>query len=560
MSDLRRLFKGLLVPAASVALLAVGCCGSVSWAASMFVGVTGIETRALAGNNTQAIEFQSDLPFQYQMQVLDKNRVVLRLYNARIASNLITPEGGINLLAAGAVQSAMLNGVSTKTRQTDEYQEIIFTGPNLGLKNIRVVGPTELTFLPSSAKAMLAVVNEAPAKQAGAGKSPSPQAKPAFKTPAARIEIDETSTNSNNKQNTKPDTKATVPVRFMDMEESRAQESITPATFRPSASQAGNMRIKIDSSGPQIESVTNSPSLPPAYQRKPSVMAGPAYQVQQDSQRIRAESTVSTQVNSMPSSGVVQPAAPPEPGYQVVMAMPRYQGGAAPIQAVTLDERGKPVIIHPKNAPIADDAVASISGPFNNLFQAESDQLDEAGQVGSLMESALSYYKQNRFDQALIQVQQALRLDADNADLHAALGEIQLKLNQPALATQAFQKAADLAPSKYGQRYAEALVSAGKKTEAVQVLEKLYRQDSKQAQVAYMLGTLHEEMGHTPQALSFLKQAAQLHPASADIQYNLGLAYELTGDREQAERHYRQALTLNPGAKDIGKALQRVRD
>jgi Flp pilus assembly protein TadD len=75
-----------------------------------------------------------------------------------------------------------------------------------------------------------------------------------------------------------------------------------------------------------------------------------------------------------------------------------------------------------------------------------------------------------------------------------------------------------------------------------------------------MLGTLHEEMGHTPQALSFLKQAAQLHPASADIQYNLGLAYELTGDREQAERHYRQALTLNPGAKDIGKALQRVRD
>lgn len=547
--------KGLLVPALSVAIVTTGWISSALAATAMFAGITGIETRFSTGNEAQIIEFRSDLPFQYQLQILNKNRVVLRLYNARIASSLLTPEGDINLLAGGAVESATLRKPDSKKIQADEYEEIILSGFGLGEKKLQIQGATELAVVRpfQIPKAQVAAALPKP------GKPVKPVVKMDAPTPATAMlaHVNE-DTNSHKPQPRieiqESDIKPIAAMSVLDAEQT--QSKTIPATLNqasPPVESGKPLRPVIPPSGPAIESVMNTPSLPPSYQRQPQIVGPLASQTQ-------FATSVPVEAEKALSADAGKASSPPEPSYQVMMAMPRYQGGAAPIQAVTLDERGRPIVVHPKNTPIADDLVVNVNDSYNTLFQADSPEQDDASSVDALIASALEDYQAKRFDKALSQVQEALRLDENNADLYAALGEIQLKLNQASAAVQAFQKGATLSASKYGPRYAEVLVSSGKKADAIRLLEELYQKDSSQAKVAYMLGTLYEERGNTAKALTYLKQAAQLHPASADIQYNLGLAYELSGDMEQAEKHYQQALTLNPDASDIRKALQRVRN
>ena len=554
MSDFRPFFRNLLVPAVSIALLSLGSAG----AAPLFAGVTGIESRAGNDPATQVVEFQADLPFQYQMQVLDQDHIVLRLYNARLAQGLLTPEGGVNLLAGGAVRGATLKkspAVNQKITE-GEYQEVILNGPGLGTRKIQISGATQLPLVAGKAEKLPAQRLATTAKpQTSVGKTASPVstvAKPSVKPnialkPRANDRLF-------NIRNLRRDTQLTpepnmrqpmAMLAFVGQQENR--HAVPP-------------RIEIAEAGlgkPQIESVTNAAALRPAVMSRPDVIPAPGYDAQASGQSPQAFS----QANSVQEEATAQAA--PEPGYQVVMPIPRYKGGAAPIQAMTLDSQGRPVLIHPKNTPIAEYAVASVNGGYNALFQAETPEPEGADsttdQMSRLMSDALGDYQAGRYIQAQSVIRQALALDAQNADLYAALAEIQLKLNQAEQANQSYQKASGLDEGKYAQRYAQVLVLSDNRPAAMAFLEAQCRKNPKQAQIVYMLGTLHEEAGHTAQALTYLRQAAALHPASADIQYNLGLAFELSGDREQAEMHYRKALSLNPGATDIAKALERVR-
>jgi Flp pilus assembly protein TadD len=521
MSDIRRFLRSLLVPAASIALLATG----TMWANSMFVGITGIETRPGQTASVQVVEFHADLPFYYQMQLLDKDHVVLRLYNVQIAENLLTSEGSINMLTGGAVQSAMLKQPPVKKLVTEAYREIILTGPGLGTKTIQVTGAKPLPL-----SALSAQLPSTKSKTNKAGRSyPN----------LADLERQWQS------QELAKDNPSLVMMALAN------QNGPTAGTTQTDS------RIEIEESSkrkPQIESVMNV-SGAPTYAPRPTAA------VKQSSEAFTSSQTVYEQVtsNTVSVPQTSTEAAPPEPGYQVMMPLPRYQGGAAPIKAVTLDGNGRPILIQPKNAPIAEYEVGSTNGGYNTLFQEESAELTENDQVDQRMADALTAYQSGRYEQALSQVKQALTINEKNADLYAALAEIQLKLKQTEQASTAYEKAQALEPGKYNLRYAQVLVLAGKRPTAIHFLESLYQRDPKQAQIVYMLGTLQEEAGNTPKALSYLKQAAELHPGSADIQYNLGLAYEFSGDWEQAELHYRKALSLNPGAKDITTALERVR-
>jgi Flp pilus assembly protein TadD len=314
--------------------------------------------------------------------------------------------------------------------------------------------------------------------------------------------------------------------------------------------------------GPQIEAMTNAAS----YNSAAVTREAPAYMAE-SSTVAPAASPESAMPLAEPSSAEVQPpaqtsqASAPEPAYQVLMALPRYQGGAPPIQAMTLDSDGNPIVVHPKNAPIREFNVEDRNGGYNTLFQADTPTLDsQQDKLDTLMNEALSKYREQEYTDAEQDIRQALQLDHANADLYAALAEIQLKQNDLDSAMQSYQQASQLSAGKYGPAYVQLLVQAGKRQEAIRMLEEMNQEHPQQEQIVYMLGTLHEELGQVGQALVYLKQAAQLHPASADIQYNLGLAYELLGDREQAEKHYRSALTLSPKAPDIAKALERVRN
>lgn len=528
-----RLFgpKSIVLGVAWLAL-ALGC--PLGLANPLFAGVTGLEAATTQSGDTQSLIFLSDLPFQYQTQIQDANHVILRLYNARLADSLVNPEGSVNFLPGGSIESARLRKPDPKSVASGDYQEIILSGSGLGKKKLKITGASEMP-LPL-AKSVANLAEPFQVKRLEPTDLPSRPAP--FKTSQSLTNLARVEARQNNQQTNRKPEKAFRKL----VQEPVAMMAVSDAKPATSAND-----------GPQIASVTDvagrrpASGLPMMVENIPRY-APPSYQPVQEAE---------PGVLSEPEAKRVEAGEAPEPSYQVLTSLPRYQGGAAPIRAMTTDQNGKAVLVRPRNQAIPEFFIASGNDGYNTLFQAEGES--SAQKVSRLMAEALKSYQENQFKQALEAIQQALLLDNDNADLYAALAEIQIKLNQPRQASESYAKAFGRMAEKYGQRYAQVLVLSGQRQQAIELLKKIEGQNANQADVAYMLGTLYEEMGQTTEALPYLKQAAQLHPASADIQYNLGLAYELSGDRLLAERHYQKALSLNNSAVDARKALARVR-
>jgi tetratricopeptide (TPR) repeat protein len=548
--------------------------GAVAMAMPLFSGITSIEAGTLQADGSQLIRFSADLPFQYQTQVLDDNTVVLRLYNARLGQALVTPEGAINVLAGGAIESAKLRSTPTPAGTSSNFQELIFSGAGLGRLKLKIMGgealpvkvalpqpqvpssserlavaPTRL----SSAKATSVVpVSQAVAKAGAKGKP----AKPGVANALSHLDA------------LKKELKTSKPVvdgSGFDklMGQPVAMMATTPESPAP-----------VESRGPQIASVRNlAGGIPPAMARPMAQPQAESKVASKAASRLEANNESDIEPGAASSAEPVFPAAPlatvtpeaaavgdsvpPEPAYQVLTPLPRYQGGAAPIQAMTTDADGKPILIRPKNQPITEFNIPQAPESFNVLFQSEGSPARQ--RVASLMADSLKAYQAKQYAKALSLIQQALQIQTDNADLYAALADIQTQLAQKQEAVKAYARAYQYNPQQYGQPYAQALVLAGQREKAIGVLKAVYGKNPNQAGVAYMLGTLYEELGQTEEALPYLKQAAELHPGSADIQYNLGLAYELSGDNLLAERHYQRALRLDASAADAQKALDRVR-
>ncbi len=533
--------------------VAIACLGlllnsAVGMAMPLFAGITGIEAGQLQADGSQVIRFSADLPFQYQTQALDDDHVVLRLYNARLGQALLTPEGAINVLAGGAVQSARLRSGKSRSTQSQsaqgeaspspDFQELIFAGAGLGRIKLKIIGgealPVKVTLpkpksQPSAAK-LASAATSLPAKDSGVVSS----SKPSVKRKSSETQMAQSLSNLNTLKKEVRTGKPTADGSGFD--KLMGQPVAMMATLAEAPAPPSVPR------GPQITSVRRlaggtpqtiaMPAPPPMVEAAPPAMA----------------------VAAEPAD--VSPP-PPEPSYQILTPLPRYQGGAAPIQAMTTDADGNPIIIRPKNQPILEFNTPQAPESFNVLFQSEGSPAQQ--RVATLMADSLKAYQAKQYAKALPLIQQALQLQSENADLYAALAEIQGQLAQKQEAMKAYARAYQYNPQQYGQPYAQALVLVGQRGKAIEVLKGLYGKDPNQAGLAYMLGTLYEELGQTEKALPYLKQAAELHPGSADIQYNLGLAYELAGDNLLAERHYQRALSLDASAADVQKALARVR-
>lgn len=528
-------FCGFCAYSLAISVLGLLLSSAVGMAMPLFSGITGIEAGALQADGSQLIRFSADLPFQYQTQVLDADNVVLRIYNARLGQALLTPEGAINVLAGGAIESAKLRSAPTQAGTASNFQELVFSGAGLGRLKLKIIGgealPVTVTLPQPVSERLVSADTRPPAKATSTRPSSQPAAKGKPFNPVVGRSLSHLDALKKELKTSKP------AVDGSGFDKMMGQPIAMMATTAESPT-------SVERRGPQIASVTSlAGDVPQAAALPVAKSTSPAARVAPEPAEV-----------SVPLSSE---QAYPEPAYQVLTPLPRYQGGAAPIQAMTTDASGKPVLIRPKNQPIPEFSINQSPESFNVLFQSEGTPAQQ--RVASLMADSLKAYQAKQYAKALPLIQQALQLQADNADLYAALAEIQGQLAQKQEAAKAYARAYQYNPQQYGQPYAQALVLVGQRKKAIEVLTALYGKNPNQAGVAYMLGTLYEELGQTEQALPYLKQAAELHPGSADIQYNLGLAYELSGDNLLAERHYQRALRLDASAADAQKALTRVR-
>jgi Flp pilus assembly protein TadD len=552
---------------------------TAGWAVELFAGVSEILVRQGDGPAMQVVEFKSDLPFRYQLQVLDRDQVLLRLYNVQLSRNLMGDWGSVRIQSEKPGIEAIFRGKGHDRLSGINYQEILLSGPSLGHRQIQIIGAEAL---PLPAAKLMPPVEARPVSSQS---KPDPQREAA--TPIRRA----ASKADSGKAVTGKTGKPLVVLPNLAALENATAPNVTVAPQEPTAmlgvENAGGYR-NARAGGPAIAAISDGPPnllrlQPDQFRGRQDVMAQPPQPMapvvnpifpppEQMSRLAQPPSLTYPQAytqppmmgpgyNAAPSmapSEMQPPEMQMDPDYEVLIPLPRYRGGAPPIQAVTMDKNGKTVMLNPKNAAIPEFGIGNGDGGQNMLFQAEPD--DGGNRVSRLMASALTHYRNSAWDAALKDIHQAMAVESANADLYAAQGEIEIKQGKAAAAALSYQKAVKLVPGKHDWRYAQILILAGKRQEAISVLERVYRNNPKQAQVAFTLGTLHEELGNTAKALEYLKQAARMHPASSDIQYNLGLAFELSGNREEAELHYRKALVLDPEARDAVQALERVRN
>ena len=120
-----------------------------------------------------------------------------------------------------------------------------------------------------------------------------------------------------------------------------------------------------------------------------------------------------------------------------------------------------------------------------------------AGKARRHLRLAVELLTQRRFDEAAGQLDDARKLEPDDAGLLVLSGEVRLLLNEPAVAEPHFKRALELAPKSKAARVglvkAQALTTGGDEAEAA--LRKEIRRPHSDPALRYVLGRLLEERG-----------------------------------------------------------------
>jgi len=182
----------------------------------------------------------------------------------------------------------------------------------------------------------------------------------------------------------------------------------------------------------------------------------------------------------------------------------------------------------------------------------------------------ISFEKGQR-DEAIVQLQKALRLQPDNAKAHNSFGVILFQQGKTPEAVSRFEQTLRLEPD-----YAEghfnlgtALSQQGKVVEAIPHLEQALRFKPDYAEAHNNLGTTLFQQAKVPEAIGHLEQALRLKPDYAEARKNLGVArFQLgenlaaQGNWDAAITQYERAIQMKPDnaqAQDaLGMALSQV--
>jgi Flp pilus assembly protein TadD len=217
-----------------------------------------------------------------------------------------------------------------------------------------------------------------------------------------------------------------------------------------------------------------------------------------------------------------------------------------------------PLVTHSSDGGILLQAVDASQNVNAKGMDSPILPASKQGLVAQALKRAWVHSKQGHYQEALLSLQQAKAISPSDASIHAAEGEVYLKMGALTQAKVAYEKAYALKPDEvFHERYAVILYQLGQKIESCHILENLVALNPQRPEAQLMLGTLYQEMGQPQKALVHLKHAVTMTPESADGQYNLATVWHSMGDTKQALRHYYQALQLSTTPKQQ-KEVQRV--
>ena len=168
-------------------------------------------------------------------------------------------------------------------------------------------------------------------------------------------------------------------------------------------------------------------------------------------------------------------------------------------------------------------------------------------QLNGLINQAAANLLIGRVIEARKDLNSALHIDAENADVLALLAIIDVVQNRNESALERAQKAFDLAPTSVtaGLALSYARQAFFDVDGALKALEETARSNPGSGQVAARLAELQLSVGQLNQALDSAKKAAGLEPDIGRTQAVLGFAHLTRVETELAEAAFKQAIMLD---------------
>lgn len=246
-------------------------------------------------------------------------------------------------------------------------------------------------------------------------------------------------------------------------------------------------------------------------------------------------------VVSQPSSGVsAGQAVPPETVAPAGESPTGTAGEDANMMAVTS-------AYNSGLAALKRDDFAAAGDYFNSVVQMAPND------VNALLFLGYVRFKQDRFDEALISLEAAKKLEIQlapkaRAALYNNLGLAYWNRKQNDLAIASYQKALELDKNSPDARYnlASSLLSSKRWKEAIPQFQALLVKDANDATLHDGVGLAYEKIGNWPKALAAYRKAMTLNPKEASYPLNLALALEKTGRQTEAVQYLREAVKLDP--------------
>jgi tetratricopeptide (TPR) repeat protein/tRNA A-37 threonylcarbamoyl transferase component Bud32 len=160
----------------------------------------------------------------------------------------------------------------------------------------------------------------------------------------------------------------------------------------------------------------------------------------------------------------------------------------------------------------------------------------------------VAYWQEGHVDDALRELQTALRIDPNLAEAHYNLGVTYGQQGRVDEAIQEFQAALHIKPN-----LAEAHYSLGatygqqdRWDEAIHEFQTALRINPNYAKAHYSLGIAYGEQGQVDEEIREYQAVLHINPNHAEAHYNLGVIYTQQGHLEDAIHEYQAALRIDP--------------
>jgi protein O-GlcNAc transferase len=146
--------------------------------------------------------------------------------------------------------------------------------------------------------------------------------------------------------------------------------------------------------------------------------------------------------------------------------------------------------------------------------------------------------QQEKWNDALSQFQEAVRLDPNFGEAHLHLGLALTMQQRPSEALNELRIAAELSPqSAFIQiEFAKALLAGGESTKAITVLQRALVLDPSSRDAKYQLALAFQGSGDEQHAIPFFQDVVAADPNDAPALTNLGLALVQTGKSKKPSR------------------------